>query len=99
MCERKHGTPGHFQFHSDCNDRTCIRPGGTVCAGGRSSFCKSSQIRQHLDTSAYPFDKRCGCPICPICKRGRPCEQCNGRCVVCLGHVPPGALELPVELS
>ena len=38
----------------------------------------------------FPRDSRCGCPICPDCRRETPCAGCNGDCVVCQGVVPPG---------
>lgn len=32
--------------------------------------------------------------ICNQCARARPCEQCDGNCVVCKGVVPPGPKQL-----
>ena len=57
-------------------------------------YCSSNDIVANLKTGAvWPVDKRCGCPICPDCRPGRkPCVHCHGDCVVCMGVVPPGAL-------
>ena len=76
VCGRKHGRPGQYRRHP-------------LCSHG-SSFCNNSDIHANLVSTPYPHDRRCGCPICPLCRRGRPCEQCDGRCVVCTGAVPPG---------
>ena len=62
----------------------------------QSDFMKQSRgrvppaTRAHFYDRRYPRDSSCGCTICNLCEKGRPCEQCNGRCVVCLGVVPPG---------
>lgn len=56
----------------------------------RSSNCKSSDVKEHLEMKPYPRDTRCGCPICMDCRRGRPCALCSGACVVCRGTVDPG---------
>jgi hypothetical protein len=55
-----------------------------------SNYCNNGDITRYLCQKPYPHDRRCGCPICPHCKPRRPCEQCDGKCVVCLGCVPPG---------
>ena len=65
-----------------------------------SSNCKASDIQKNLvKAQRFPYDKRCGCPICPDCRpprtrggRGRPCAHCHGSCVVCRGIVPPGKM-------
>ena len=75
---------------STTNDHTCSFSGRTTW----SSFCHNDGIRANLVRDPYPHDRRCGCPICPDCFPGRPCEQCDGSCVVCRGLVPPGSLEL-----
>ena len=41
-----------------------------------------------------PYDKRCGCVICPDCLFNQPCDACTGNCVVCLGFVNPGTRDL-----
>jgi len=78
VCLRAHGRPGGQGYS---RNRAC--PHG-------SSFCKNEQIFEHLVLLPYPYDRRCGCPICSLCQAGRPCAQCDGRCVVCQGLVPPG---------
>ena len=78
VCLRAHGRPGGQGYS---RNRAC--PHG-------SSFCKNEQIFEHLVLLPYPHDRRCGCPICSLCQAGRPCAQCDGRCVVCQGLVPPG---------
>ena len=56
-------------------------------------MCKMDGIQNFIDdSSGYPIDRRCSCPICPDCRPDRPCEICDGRCVVCEGLVPPGKL-------
>uniref|UniRef100_A0A7S2MNC6 Uncharacterized protein n=1 Tax=Octactis speculum TaxID=3111310 RepID=A0A7S2MNC6_9STRA len=59
-----------------------------------SSFCNNANILQNISLDPYPHDTRCGCPICPLCSPGVPCDQCNGGCVVCIGVVLPGPREL-----
>mmetsp|Transcript_39671 Transcript_39671/g.104725 ORF Transcript_39671/g.104725 Transcript_39671/m.104725 type:complete len:556 (+) Transcript_39671:3-1670(+) len=77
VCLRRHGPPGDgYQRHPHC------RHG--------SSYCVNDSIVQNIVLSPYPYDRRCGCPICSLCQQGRPCAQCDGRCVVCLGLVQPG---------
>ena len=58
-------------------------------------YCSSRDIVANLKPGAdWPVDKRCGCPICPDCRPGRkPCVHCHGDCVVCMGVIPPGALD------
>ena len=59
-----------------------------------SWFCFSSDTAAHLKLEPYPHDTRCGCPVCPYCRVGAPCEQCQGDCPVCKGAVAPGPMEL-----
>ena len=68
----------------------CLRRGtsGRVC--GCRLFCDTEGILANVDTFPYPADRRCGCTFCSVCRPGTPCAQCDGRCVVCLGLVPPG---------
>ena len=81
VCRRPHGPPGDgYQRHRRC-------PHG-------SSYCSNANILAHLRRTPYPHDARCGCPMCPHCRPGRPCEQCDGQCVVCVGLVPPGPNQL-----
>ncbi len=84
VCLRPHGTPGSGYIRH------------RMCPHG-SSFCKADGIVANLRTHPYPHDRRCGCPICSHCARGRPCAQCDGQCVVCLGIVPPGPQHLSAE--
>mmetsp|Transcript_19508 Transcript_19508/g.29648 ORF Transcript_19508/g.29648 Transcript_19508/m.29648 type:complete len:1070 (+) Transcript_19508:75-3284(+) len=69
---------------------TCLRRGTSGSSCGCRLFCSNAQILANIDRLPYPHDRRCGCPICGDCQRGRPCPQCNGGCVVCLGIVEPG---------
>ena len=64
-----------------------------LCPHG-SSYCSNHNIAANLVQFPYPHDRRCGCTICSHCRPGRPCEQCEGTCVVCTGLVPPGPMEL-----
>ncbi|KAJ1449603.1 hypothetical protein M885DRAFT_590380 [Pelagophyceae sp. CCMP2097] len=76
------------------NEAVRGRRGACACAGGSwSAYCKADDIDAYLVLAPYPHDARCGCPICPTCAPGRPCELCDG-CVVCRGAVAPAPLEL-----
>ncbi|KAJ8603287.1 hypothetical protein CTAYLR_006957 [Chrysophaeum taylorii] len=67
-----------------------------------TSFCEEGQIAAYLrydddlrggggggGGGGLPYDVRCGCHICPFCRPGAQCDQCDGSCVVCRGLVPP----------
>jgi len=82
VCLRPHGAPGSGYQRN------------TFCRHG-SSFCSNQNIAANLVMEPIPHDRRCGCVMCPHCKPGRPCEQCDGRCAVCAGIVPPGPSQLP----
>merc|ERR1712113_1309739 len=56
ICERKHGTPGTFEYNREC-------PHG-------SSFCRSDDLLASLVKTPFLYDKRCGCAVCPICQPG-----------------------------
>ena len=61
-----------------------------------STFCRVSRdLSSHVDAMPYPHDRRCGCVMCPECRPGAPCEQCDGECGVCQGFVSPGPMEMP----
>jgi hypothetical protein len=68
--------------------------------GKWSTFCDHRDIKKYLVMEPYPHDSRCGCPICPDCRYGKPCgprdggSSCDGTCVVCKGLVAPGPLEI-----
>jgi len=68
----------------------CLRKGtsGSVC--GCRLFCDNDDVLAHIQLEPYPCDSRCGCTFCSTCDEGKPCEQCTGGCVVCLGIVPRG---------
>lgn len=59
-----------------------------------STFCRTDAINDNIEPHPYPHDRRCGCPICNICRPGAPCDQCDGDCVVCLAQVPPGPMAI-----
>lgn len=63
-----------------------------------SNFCNNNNIARHIVMRPYPHDSRCGCVICPHCRVGAPCAQCDGRCVVCTGVVAPGPSHLSADL-
>ena len=88
VCLRKHGRPSprgrSSEFHNECVHTR------TSCHTTRHAH----RMRPHISMSPYPHDVRCGCPICPDCRKGVPCELCEGNCVVCHGLVDPGPTEL-----
>lgn len=63
-----------------------------------SNYClpirSAKDIQAFIVPSPVPYDKRCGCVICPDCLHGQPCETCPGNCVVCLGYMSPGPREI-----
>jgi len=70
-------------------DNLLIRHNRSSCLCGHwSSFCSPltdrSEAKKYLVKSPYPYDKRCGCSICPDCSVNKPCSTCPGDCVVCL---------------
>ena len=81
----------------DDNLRLRGKRSACLCARGTwSAGCENRDVAKHVDArSGYPADRRCGCPICPTCRVGAPCELCDGTCCVCEGLVPPGPLEVP----
>ena len=63
-------------------------------------FCNTHNIKRNLINNDVLRDKRCNCPICPDCRKGKPCEACpKGDCVVCLGIVQPGRIESKVKYN
>ena len=88
VCLRKHGRPSprgrSSEFHNECVHTR------TSCHTTRHAH----RMRPHISMSPYPHDVRCGCPICPDCRKGMPCELCEGNCVVCHGLVDPGPTQL-----
>ena len=77
--------------HCDCGSWS------TNCEPIRSQ----EDIDEYLVLDPIPFDSRCGCTICPDCRFGSPCGNCNGDCSVCRGHLPPApaALGLPYDVT
>jgi len=69
---------------------SCLRAGRS-CSRCRL-YCQNEGILENLIMTPWPHDRRCGCPICPDCRPGRKCPQCDGSCVVCRGIVAPGVL-------
>ena len=57
--------------------------------GHWSNYCESidsiKDINKYIEINAggIPFDKRCGCVICCDCSYNKPCDLCDGNCVVC----------------
>ncbi|KAH8095696.1 hypothetical protein JL720_3019 [Aureococcus anophagefferens] len=84
----------------DDNLRLRGKRSACLCARGTwSAGCENRDVATHVDArSGYPADRRCGCPICPTCRVGAPCELCDGTCCVCEGLVPPGPLEVPDDV-
>lgn len=68
---------------------------GIRCPNNCSLYC-GRDVQRYLKIRPFPHDTRCGCPICPDCRPGKQCPQCDGTCCVCQGIVPPGELP-PVE--
>ena len=66
-----------------------------------SNYCQlirtPKDIQKFIVPSPVPYDKRCGCVICPDCLYGQPCGTCPGNCVVCLGYLSPGPREILSE--
>jgi hypothetical protein len=77
----------------------CLRRGTSGAACGCRLYCQNDGILAHLAAAPYPRDARCGCPICPDCRPGAECAQCDGSCVVCRGAVPPGPKSLRAALT
>lgn len=59
-----------------------------------SSFCYNNISPENIVLNPVPHDNRCGCVFCPECRFGHPCDVCTGQCLVCLGIVKPGIIEL-----
>ena len=80
-----------------------LRGGRGNCECGYwSNFCKP--IRSAADVKQFvrlkqgiPFDNRCGCVICPVCRQGRPCGECPGDCGVCTGLLNPSPIGVGEE--
>eukprot|EP01041_Mallomonas_annulata_P000882 gene882-1708_t len=101
-CHHIRGCPGcgiHFCYRclraEEENERVRGERSRCVCEEGRwGTFCVDDDILQNLSLLPFPHDQRCGCPICPDCRRDTPCSGCSGDCVVCKGVVLPGPAEL-----
>lgn len=69
--------------------------GDGIARANWSSYCKDEITEANISYDrGTPYDNRCGCFFCPECRRGRPCPDCHGTCVVCLGLVKSGPTEL-----
>ena len=68
---------------------------GNFCAPIRSA----KDIELYIESKPVPFDRRCGCVICPDCCFNQPCDTCPGNCVVCLGYMNPGPRDLDSKFS
>ena len=53
--------------------------------GSWTNFCSTENIQRYTVAEPYPHDSRCGCAFCPDCSPSKPCNYCDGRCVVCCG--------------
>jgi hypothetical protein len=67
---------------------TC-RIRSSMCSEGVEKLTREN-IDEFIDMTIYPFDIRCGCPICPYCKPNSPCSECHRDCSVCSGLLNPG---------
>lgn len=79
ICVLPHGTPHNFSYHPKCKHG--------------SSFCSTEDIVRQIIKKPFAYDKRCGCALCPMCEKGKPCAQCGGNCVVCAGRVDEETLK------
>jgi hypothetical protein len=86
---------------SNCRTHFCFQclhvfPKGSNhrCPNGCSSFCKQENLANFISTTPVPHDTRCGCVFCPDCLPGKPCDLCDGQCVVCRGIVSSGATSM-----
>jgi len=74
---------------------------------GCAPFCENDDILAHVKHSPVAHDDRCGCVFCPDCRcevistkagaavvEPRPCANCDGTCVVCVGVVVPGSVSV-----
>ena len=90
---------------STAEDNLILRGSKSSCrcpSGFWSTFCKNEHILENiiLNEYDYPIDKRCGCPICNQCLKGKPCgDLCRGQCVVCKGLIAQGPTELNNKIS
>ena len=56
-------------------------------------------VDMDMDVRTHDFLTRSTTPqACDVCQPGKPCEQCSGSCIVCLGLVPPGPKQLSPEV-
>jgi len=85
------------ELRGEENKCACRRANWNLgCAPLRSA----ADIAAYLVLTPYPHDARCGCPICPDCKEGSPCDRCGSpdgsdwNCAVCAGFILPGPREL-----
>ena len=90
-----------YKCLSTKEDNITLRGGDSNCLCGYwHNFCadlsSSTDVEKYLKLDPYPYDTRCGCQICNECRRDQPCGTCHGNCVVCLGEINPGPLELGV---
>ena len=82
-------------------ENTSERGAANACqCGFWSNFCSPFNTMndlKYLKLHPVPHDTRCGCVLCPDCAEDQPCANCPGNCVVCLGILKPGPLELGVK--
>lgn len=77
-------------------DNVRLRGANSSCVCGCwSNFCSPITTMDDVEcfvrfTDGIPFDIRCGCAICPDCRKDRPCGLCSGSCSVCKGFLNPG---------
>ena len=71
------------------------RGNSSICSCGFwSSFCSPITSLDQITMLPVPHDNSCGCVFCPDCSFEKPCNVCNGSCMVCRGVVPPGVRSL-----
>ena len=89
-----------------CTENMNVRAGRSAkhCSCEPTIFCQrfesSYDIEKYLvkNKYGYPCDSRCGCPICPDCRPGNPCDYCDQKnCAVCQDILQPGPTNLDVE--
>jgi len=84
-----------YACNATADENTSQRGSRNVCrcpSRNWSSACKplknKRDIERYLVLKPFPHDSRCGCPVCPDCRKGKPCDRCGSpegdwNCAVC----------------